>query len=182
MPNILDILKSENPAVQLIQSLVTSTLPASTILQQVRDNGLGIRTQTAYQVINYLRDVTIPSRSYISSVNLNAYPTISRLPLSLTKQLRNFAYEVKLTGFSNLSGQLQDKYITISTNQLLTKQQAIDAATGLAATTTQSGSLNGASGQVTGVTQNIAGLVSSPSALASYQLSGQLGPAGIANF
>ncbi|MDR5730668.1 MAG: hypothetical protein RB191_24930 [Terriglobia bacterium] len=159
MANFLDIIKGEGLAVQLIRSLIDQDIPGSLILKQVRDAGLGIRTQTGYQVINYLRDVVTPSRAYISYLGLNNLPNVNRLPQSLTKQLRNFAYNVQLRGFNNIDGQLTTKNVTISSNLLLTKQEAIDAAVNMAAGDSKSGGVTGSSGKVVSVFQNSAGLV-----------------------
>lgn len=159
MANFLDLIAGEGETVMFIKSLVDTTLSAGSILSKLSDAGLGIRRQTGLQVINYLRNTVAPSRSYVSYLTLNSLPSISRIPASLTDQLRNFTYHVVLSGFSSLTGELVTSNVNIKTNNLLTKQQALDLAIAIGESDSKSGGLNGASGQVTGITQNSAGLV-----------------------
>lgn len=159
MANFLDILKGEGPAIQIIRSLVNTPASATSIINTVRQSGYGIRTQTGFNVIAHLREVVAPATDYIKHVNLNAFPTIQRLPLSITKQLRNFAYNVEVTGVNKNTGEIQTKNVTISSNQLLTKQMAVDAAVSIADGSNRSYGVSGGSGQVVSVFQNSAGLV-----------------------
>lgn len=159
MANFLDLIKGEGLAVTFIRSLVNTTASAGSILRELSNAGIGIRRQTGLQVISYLRNTVAPATDYIKFVNLNSYPTISRLPQSLTKQLRNFAYNTVLTGINTLTGELSTRNITVSSNQLLTKQQALDTAAAMAESENQSGGLEGASGSVVSIFQNSAGLV-----------------------
>lgn len=131
MANFLDLIKGEGPAVTFIKSLVNTDRSAASILSALRDNGLGIRTQTGYQVINYLRDTFLPSQEYIKSTPADQILNIARIPKSVTKLLRNFSYQLSFTGISRLTGETLTNYLTVSSNQLLTKQQAIDAAYGM---------------------------------------------------
>lgn len=159
MANFLDLIKGEGLAVQFIKSVINTDRSASSILQELSDNGIGIRRQTGLQVINYLRNTALPASNYIDNLTLNSLPSIQRLAKSTTKQLRNFAYKVQLTGFDKFSNQLTKRNVTVSTNQLLTKQQALDIATALGESESQSGGITGSSGQVIEVTQNSDGLV-----------------------
>lgn len=160
MANILDLIKGEGLAVMFIKGLAETALSSTEILSQLRANGLGIRTQTGYNVINYFRNTVQPAGQYTKYLNLNSYPTIARLPLSATSQLRNFSYWIKLTGFDKNSGELSSSNIRVSSNNLLTKQQALDIAVAQAAGGGSGNSLDGASGQVTDIYQNSSGLVS----------------------
>lgn len=159
MANFLELIHGEGAAVQIIKSLIETDLPGSKIIEHVRAHGYGIRTQTAYEVIKHLREVVKPAEEYIKHLGLNNLPNIARLPLSVTKQLRNFAYRVELQGFSKATGELDRQSITVSSNQILTKQQAIDAAVSMAENSGASYGVTGASGSVAGVYQNSAGLV-----------------------
>lgn len=159
MANFLDLLKGEGETIEFIKKAAETTKSATEILESLKAQGLGIRRQTGLQVISYLRENTIPARSYIASVNLTKLPTISRLPLSLTNQLRNFAYKALLTGVNSLTGEEQTRSITVSSSQLLTKQEALDIATSIADSDSQSGGLNGSTGVIAEITQNNAGLV-----------------------
>lgn len=165
MANFLDIIKGEGLAVQLIKSLVNTGIATSQILQQVRDAGLGIRTQTGYQVVNYLKNISNPGQETLQSISALAYPNIKSIPLSLTKLLRNFSYRVKVSGTHQLTGELVDQYIQISSNQLLTKQAALDQANAIVSVGGTKYPLKDITSDVTEILQNNAGLISIDSPL-----------------
>lgn len=159
MANFLDIIKGEGPAIAFIRSLVETAASANEILEKLSLEGIGIRRATGLGVIRYLRETAQPARKYISSLTLNALPNPLRLPKSLTTTLRNFTYVTQLEGFSSKTGQLEQRTINVSSNALLTKQQALDVAEQYATGSFQSGGLDSASGTVTDIFQNQAGLV-----------------------
>lgn len=158
MANILPLLKGSGSAVQLLHSLIKEGIPAEELLGRVKESGFEIETHTAHLVINYINKAIIPATEVLEKLEFNAIPHLASIPLSLTKTLRNFAYLVKLTGESQLSTQLQDQYITISTNSLLTKEQAIDAAQSLLGNGSRYEGLTNATGAVDSISQNAAGL------------------------
>lgn len=159
MPSFLDLIKGEGVAIGFIRSAFEQGLSASETLTALRESGKGLRTQTFYQIYNYYAEQTAPARSYFSNITLNAYPNINRIPESLTKQLRNFAYYTKVTGIDVNTGEIVTKDITVSTNELLTKQQAADLAVAISEKSGNRYGLEGASAKVTDVTKNQAGLV-----------------------
>lgn len=158
MANFLDIIKGEGPAIAFIRSAIETAKSATEILEDLSKSGIGIRRQTGLQVIKYLRDEVVPVRKYIDNLGLSKLPTIDRLPKSITTQLRNFAYHTVMEGFSTLTGEKTTRNITVSSNQLLTKEQALDYAVSIAESENQSGGLDGATGRVTDVFQNSGGL------------------------
>lgn len=160
MANLLDLIKGEGQAIVFIRELAKTALTGTEILGQLRAAGLGIRTQTGYNAINYFRSIVQPAGQYTKFLNLNAYPTISRLPLSATKQLRNFSYWVDVRGFSKTTGEIQTTNIKVSSSQLLTKQQAIDIAVSLGEGGSGNYAVTGGSGTVTDIFQNSDGLTS----------------------
>jgi len=158
MPNVLGILKGSGSAIQLIKSLMTAGVPAEDVLSQVRAAGYDIIPSTANLAINYLKNAVLPANQLVASLDADVLPNLASIPLSLTKSLRNFSYLVKLTGNSMYGGQLEDRYISVSTNSLLTKEQAIDAAVSMSSQATKSGGLNNSTGEVQSISQNTAGL------------------------
>jgi hypothetical protein len=158
MAGILGILKGQGAGLQLLRSLLNDKVPAVEALAHVKSAGYNLIPQTAEQFAEYLKTVVVPANTALEQLHPSVLPNIASLPLTLTKSLRNFSYLVKLTGQSMLGGQLEDKYISISTNSLLTKEQAVDAAVSIASFGTKSGGLTNADGEVTSISQNSAGL------------------------
>lgn len=159
MANILSLLPGEWTAFSFISSLAKEDISSSEILARVAANGLTIRQNTGLNIINYLRNNTIPATKYLNSLNMNVLPSIARIPQSITTQLRNFAYTVSINGVSQFTGEQLEKFITVSTNSLLSKQQALDTALTMASNATQSGGLIPDSGSVVSIQQNSAGLI-----------------------
>lgn len=154
MANFLDIIKGEGPAIAFIRSLVETESTASEILSKLSEEGLGIRRATGLQVINYLRGTVQPTRKYISSLTLNALPNVLRLPKNPLNQKKLLNYNVLLRGFSTLTGQLEEKRLTIASNTVLTKQQALDVAVQAGTGSFQSGGLDSATGSVEDIFYN----------------------------
>jgi hypothetical protein len=159
MANIIDFIKGEGAAIGFIKSALEAGKKATETLDALREAGLGIRAQTFYAAYNYLAGPVAEGKKYISNVTLNALPSIDRLPKSITTTLRNFTYSTLVRGFDANTGEIVEKNVNISTNTLLTKQQAIDAAVSLVEDNSGRYGLEGASASVTDVVQNSAGLV-----------------------
>lgn len=159
MASIQDLIDANGEVVMFIKSLINTPASAASILNSLRAGGLGIRTQTGYQLINYLRETLVPASSYIQTLGADKLPNVNKLATSVTNQLRNFAYVVKFTGKNTITGETTDNYITVSTNALLSKQQAIDTATAYAEGSGQSGNFEVDTAEVATVTVNRAGIV-----------------------
>lgn len=170
MANFLDLIKGEGPAVELIKSLVDTVSSGAEILRQVRESGLGISNSTGYQVINYLRDTYLPSTSALKNLANDTLPTINSIPKSVTELLRNFSYKVAVTGSDINTGETRKQYIQISSNQLLTKQQALDAASNIVEQSSKSGGITFDEADVESIQQNNAGLTDTNGQLSSEQL------------
>lgn len=178
MSTILGILKGSGPALQLVRSLLKTGTPASDVLDQVRAAGYNVIPQTLNQAIDYLTQVVTPADLALSSLGDSVLPNLASIPLTLTKTLRNFSYRVKVTGRSQFTNQLQDQYISISTNSLLTKEQAVDAAQSMVLGSANYGGMLGASGEVESIAQNSSGLVNTDTILPGTLSFGELPNAG----
>jgi hypothetical protein len=159
MADFLDLIKGEGLAVQFIKSLVSTPASAASILTQLRSAGLGIRTQTGYQVINYLRSNVLPSQTYLQNLANNVLPNVGKLSQSVTTQLRNYSYKVTIKGISALSGEPVQQFVTISTNSLLTKQEAMSAVENMVSNAEYYDGIDSPEIEVTDIGVNSAGLV-----------------------
>lgn len=159
MPNILDLIKGEGTLFPTLLSAINVFTSSTEVLAALK-SVTGITNPNVLPAIaDYVSQYTIPAIQYAKNLNLNSLPNISRLPYSLTTQLRNFAYNITLTGFDPNTGSLTDKYITVSSSSLLTKQQALDLAVARADIEGDRYALEGSSGTVTNIFQNSAGLI-----------------------
>jgi hypothetical protein len=178
MAGVLGILKGSGQALQALRSLLTSGVPAIDALAQVRSLGYTLIPQTAEQFTNYLTQVVTPADKALSVLSPGILPNIASIPLSLTKTLRNFSYLVKVTGRNPVTQQLSDQFISISTNSLLTKEQAIDAAQSMIGSSDRYNGMVSGDGEVTSISQNAAGLTNIDTIVPSFSIYDPEAPVG----
>jgi len=154
-----DFLYGEGQALAFIKQGFEKGLGVGEIKEFLETGGLKIGGEKVEKVFDYLSEVIKPSKEYIKGLPLNSTPNLTRIPLSLTKQLRNFSYQVEVQGFHRVTGKIITIPIWISSDQLLTKQQAIDQADELSTQVGDRYGLESGAGTVVGITQNVGGLV-----------------------
>lgn len=158
--SLLDFIKGEGAAVSFIRSAVEAGKAASETLEALRNAGLGIRTQTFYQVVNYFKGPVETARNYVSYLGLQNLPNIARLPKTLTNIAKNFTYELKVEVISSETGEKTTRTINVSSNTLLSKQEAIDTIAGIIEENPNNRySFEFSGAQVTNIFQNAGGLV-----------------------
>lgn len=157
--NLLDFIKGEGAVVSFIRSAVETGKKATETLNAFREAAGKIRTEVFYKTFNYFAGPVAAARNYISNIGLNNLPNIERLPESLTKTLKNFSYELKVEVISNETGEAETRALNISSNTLLTKQQAIDEIAGvIEANPNGRYNYSFSAAKVTNVYKNVAGL------------------------
>jgi len=156
---LFDFLFGEGQAIGYIKKGLEQALRPAEIIESLSTAGLTIRPDLANRVIEYLGTTILPDIQYIKQLQQFAQPNLTRIPLALTKTLRNFTYEVSVQGIEKATREISTRTINISTNTILTKQQAVDIATELSTGETKSGGLESGAGKVTAIYQNPAGLV-----------------------
>ena len=128
-------------------------------LNALRAGGLGIAEANARTIYDYLSGPLYESNKYISNLGLESLPTIGKLAPSITPTLRNFSYTVKFNGTTTATNERAEQYITVSTNTLLTKQEAIDTAAAYMSNADIYGLDELDEGEVVDVLQNSEGLL-----------------------
>ena len=159
MAGLFDFLYGEGEALPYIIKGVANGLGLEEITTAIETGGLSIAHAKIGQVFNYLNTVIRPADEYIKFLQQFNYPNLARIPLSVTKLLRNFSYQGEMQGIDVSTGEIVTRNISISTNTLLTKQQAGDIMGQYATADTKSGGLGSAAIKVTSIRQNPAGLV-----------------------
>lgn len=156
---LFDFLYGEGQALGYIKKGLDLGKTTSEIIESLNVAGQLIRPDLATKVIEYLGTTILPDVKYIKQLQNFAQPNITRIPIAATKLLRNFSYSLTAQGINKATGEIVSQNISISTNTLLSKQQAMDMAADLAIGETKSGGLESAAVSVNGITQNPAGLV-----------------------
>lgn len=154
MAMLFDLGKIPEAVVAAIKSGISAGETGASILKTLQDSGAGLRSQTFYSAFNYIQGQLLGPERYVQSLKPSSKPIIGLLPKSLTSQLRNLSYRVSFNqSMTNDKGQ-PTEFITISTNELLTPQEAIDAAMPFAQKYSDNLDPEGLEGTVTQITLN----------------------------
>ncbi len=100
-------------------------LSANEILRRVNAAGMAVRRKTGLEIIRRLQAQELV-KPYIKSVNLNKLFNPHRLARTMSDTPRNFTYVINLTGTHPDTGEHVTSHFTVSSNDMLTKQEAID--------------------------------------------------------
>ncbi len=119
--------KGMNAVLPAFQGLVRTGSSFNQALAAVREAGLRVNDKGANALWNALLNQQA-SRDYVSSVNKGARLDPSRLPASVTSLRKNFSYPVKITAVDIRSQEQTVNYYTITSNNVLSQQEAVDQA------------------------------------------------------
>lgn len=158
MSTVLGLLHGFKEGAALLSEFLKQGVEYSEALERINELGVSLIPQVSEKVFEYTVNSIIPQTKELLELPGHYLPSISSIPSALTKTLRNFSYLVQVQGELQFGGQVEQRYISISTNSLLTKEQAIDAALSISGSDTRSGGINGNSGEVHSISQNAAGL------------------------
>lgn len=157
--NPLDLLPGEGQAIGFVRSAIAKGISIGELRSKLAEQSINIREEALSRVYEYFSGPVNVATKYVQSVNLNARLNVSRLPVSATPLLRNFAYEVKISGIDVNTQEATSTFITVSTNKALSKQEAVDQATAMVEGNSEKYGIEGATGQVTTIFQNVEGIV-----------------------
>jgi hypothetical protein len=102
--------------------MVEAGLTGLEIQSALSEAGMGVRRSDLLSLIRGLKDVEL-SRPYIASVRDDLRINPERLAPSLTRTLRNYSFNVALTGKDAETGETRIENVTISTSRLMTKAE-----------------------------------------------------------
>jgi hypothetical protein len=156
---LFDFLKGEGQAIVYIKSAIQHEIPVETLIETLQMKGLKIRESLTRQVYDYLGTTIRSDTQYIKFLQLNALPNVARIPVALTQTLRNYSYQGVAQGFLRGTNIIVSKPLSISTNVLLTKQEAADLIAEIATGPGADYDLESAVVDITGIFQNPMGLV-----------------------
>jgi len=125
-------------AFPFIKSLSESSLSANKIIEEVRSAGMAVQRSDALKLIRTLRENEIVSK-YIKSVRNDFMPNPERFATAVTDIIRNYSYEVRINGTHAKTRERVTKWVTISTNVVLSKDQVMGYAGDIAEGETESG-------------------------------------------
>jgi len=107
---------------------VREGLSANSILKVYTAARPGLRRQVGLDIIRRVKGVE-KAASVFKHLKLTAHPNVGRIPVALTGTLRDFSYRVSYEAFTD-EGERTKSFVTVSTNDLMSRQEAEDVALG----------------------------------------------------
>lgn len=119
----LDALDAQK--VNFIRSGIVKKMSGNAIQKALRASPLGgMRRGKLQKIIRKIKGTRI-SRPYIKSVNLNKRIDFSRFKESPYNHEKKYNFVIKISGISKQTGQRDEQWITISTDNRMTKEEAM---------------------------------------------------------
>lgn len=128
MPSFLELLGgSAGKIYPIVKRGVREGLSIERIGSAVRGGGYSIANDKLRSLVSRERGI----REYFNNlrnINLDKKPDITRIPEALDRIQRRYSYQLEVRGVNLRTGAIETRNITISTNDLLTRREAIDDA------------------------------------------------------
>lgn len=105
-----------------LSAFAETDLTATAALSKLREAGLSIGNEKGFKLYKALRS-NIDARSYILNVKNSVLSNPDRYGEALTSTLRQYSYKVRINAVDSEGENAFTQYITISSNDVLTKEQ-----------------------------------------------------------
>lgn len=97
------------------------------IANRLTEAGISFDEGTLTENIQTLREAIV-RRPNILNTGLNQFANPQRMGRANTKTLRNFSFQVRITGLNPDTGETSQRFVTVSSNANLTKASVIEQA------------------------------------------------------
>lgn len=127
LEDLIGLTRGAKIALPAIQALIPSGMGSNAILREVRRLGLSVQRKTGLSLIRALRGLA-QTRDYTQSVGLNRNLDPFRIdPLPYVTD-RIWTHNIRLEAVDPFTGENVIRYVNVSTDAWITRQEAIDAA------------------------------------------------------
>lgn len=101
---------------------------SSTSLQRALSaRGMGVRRTDLLDAIRHVRGVERRTNA-LASVRRDRKPDPTRIAIARTNIRRSFSFVLRARGFDMVSGELTERFVTIASDKVLSRQELEDAA------------------------------------------------------
>jgi hypothetical protein len=163
MSGLFDFQPGEGRVIGIARSIVNAGQGVEEFNSAIEESGIKVRSEIASQVFDYFKNDVAAAQEYVGGLSSNARPLIANFPKSVTSQLRNFSYNVKVSGNFTGTSTETTRWVTVSTNSLLTPGEAAQVGISLVENARpdnkSSGGIDVSGASVTEIFQNSAGLI-----------------------
>jgi hypothetical protein len=116
-------------ALPFIEHAVSQGISATTLQTSLSASGIGVRRQDLLDAFRSVKGAESSAQA-LASLRSDFRPNPERLAYAVTKQLREYSFRVKVTGFNLSTGKDETRHFSISTNELLSRNEIEDVALG----------------------------------------------------
>lgn len=118
---------AEHVFAAFVEPFIEDGVSSNEMIRQAQAAGLSIRRTNALDLIRQIKDIT-STKDYVSSLNYNDLPNPNRLAKSVFSLSKQYSYTVQVNGYNNITSELDSQHISVTSDKLISKQDAIDTA------------------------------------------------------
>lgn len=123
----LSLSASARRALPFIERSVRTGMSSTALQSALAARGMGVRRTDLLDAIRHVRGVERRTNA-LASVRRDRKPDPSRIAIARTNIRRNFSFTVRVRGFDMVSGDLTERFVTITSDSVLSRQELEDAA------------------------------------------------------
>lgn len=113
---------SAKRALPFIERSVRTGVSVSALQTALSGQGMGVRRTELLAAVRFVRGVEIKTNA-IRSIRRDRKPDPARIAIARTNIRRQFSFTVRVTGFRDVDGERVERFITLSTDTLLTRAE-----------------------------------------------------------
>ena len=123
----LSLSASARRALPFIERSVRTGVSSTALQSALSARGMGVRRTDLLDAIRHVRGVERRSNA-LASVRKDRKPDPTRIAIARTNIRRSFSFVVRVRGFDMVSGELTERFVTITSDKVLSRQEIEDAA------------------------------------------------------
>ena len=131
LPYVVSMVAKEYSANRIIRELkvmgfkgrVSHLVSLKGVMQPIH----GIRRKVFLKLVRRVKG-SFEAGRYVQSLRKNVLPNPDNIPEAVFKIKRNYSYKIHIRGFNLATGINEDRYLSLATNILISKNDAISAA------------------------------------------------------
>ena len=119
-------------ALPFIEHGVAQGISTTALQQSLSSAGIGVRRQDLLDAIRAVKGAEAAA-DVLKSIRSDFRPNPDRLPFAVTRQLREFSFRVRVTGYDVNAGAETNRYFNISTDTNMSRDEIEEVALGYSA-------------------------------------------------
>jgi len=152
-PFIDSLPKPARAAFSFLRPLAVSGMSVSAAHRHLTSAGIAIGRGSVSKAFSAILGDT-QGLSYIAHVRSDYLPDPMRLPTSKTNTLRRYSYQILMTGTHSQTGEVIHEHITVSSNKLISKSDALAIAEEMVLSSPSSYAIDAIDSTVTAIYRN----------------------------